>query len=554
MGTDGQPPGAPDGKTEVDPALRDAPGAASDLRLARARLAHMRHELRTPINAIIGYSELLLEEAGDRDLADFVPDLDRIREAGRTLLAQVDEVLSADKVERQADFDASAFSARLQHALRTPLSAVDGYSEMLIEEAGDRFDVVEDLERIRQGGRLLLELMDDIEWMADATEDSQDIDLRGIDGAEVLNVILAIPPVAEDDAALRTEGGRVLVVDDNATNRDLLSRRLARDGHTVSQAADGAEALGALQEADFDLVLLDIVMPRVHGFEVLRQMKGDARLAEVPVIMLSSLDDLDSVVRCIQMGADDFLPKPYEPVLLRARIGASLEKKRMRDRARSYLEVIRVEREKSDRLLLNILPPAIAARLKTGERTIADCLSDCTVLFTDLVGFTELSASLGPERLVGLLNEVFSAFDRIAFAHGLEKIKTIGDAYMAVSGLPTPRADHAVAGADAALKMVGELPGLAARLGVPLRIRVGMNSGPVVAGVIGEDKFSYDLWGDTVNTAARMESHGIPGEIHVTANTRALLADAFVLESRGGIQVKGKGLMETWLLKGRRPS
>ena len=211
------------------------------------------------------------------------------------------------------------------------------------------------------------------------------------------------------------------------------------------------------------------------------------------------------------------------------------------------------EKQTSERLLLNVLPGPIADRLKTGESLIVDKFESVSVLFADIVGFTALSSRTSPEALVTMLNEVFSAFDRLAAKHGLEKIKTIGDAYMVVAGLPEPIADHATALAHMALDMNAAIAAYAERSGSPLSIRVGIHSGSVVAGVIGEKKFIYDLWGDTVNTASRMESTGVPGRIHVSEVTYVMLRDEFDLEQREPIEVKGKGLMTTYLLIGQKP-
>nr|WP_017717105.1 adenylate/guanylate cyclase domain-containing protein [Oscillatoria sp. PCC 10802] len=217
-------------------------------------------------------------------------------------------------------------------------------------------------------------------------------------------------------------------------------------------------------------------------------------------------------------------------------------------------EALRQERENAERLLLNILPEPIADRLKHDTGSIADSFEDVTVLFADIVGFTELSATITPTELVGLLNQIFSRFDRLAEKHALEKIKTIGDAYMVVGGLPVPRKDHAEAVAEMAIDMHEEIRRLSAETGQTFHIRVGINTGPVVAGVIGLKKFIYDLWGDTVNTASRMESHGIPGGIQVTDTTYQLLRHKYEFQKRGAIKVKGKGEMVTYLLTGMATS
>ncbi|HAX80115.1 MAG TPA: histidine kinase [Cyanobacteria bacterium UBA11372] len=218
----------------------------------------------------------------------------------------------------------------------------------------------------------------------------------------------------------------------------------------------------------------------------------------------------------------------------------------------SSLKELKSEREKAEQLLLNILPQPIANRLKQEERTIADSFNEATVLFADIVGFTNLSAHTPPVELVNLLNQIFSAFDRLAEQHGLEKIKTIGDAYMVVGGIPTPGSDRAQAVAEMALDMLKAIQEFNGINRGEFNMRIGINSGPVVAGVIGLKKFIYDLWGDTVNIASRMESQGIPGCIQVTAATYALLKDKYEFSERGVIQVKGKGEMMTYLLLGRK--
>jgi adenylate cyclase len=207
--------------------------------------------------------------------------------------------------------------------------------------------------------------------------------------------------------------------------------------------------------------------------------------------------------------------------------------------------------QRSEELLLNILPPSIATRLKLRGGTIADGFPGVTVLFADLVGFTALSSRMPPERIVDMLNELFCKFDDLAGQLGLEKIKTIGDCYMVAGGLPEPRADHAEAVAEMSLLMLAIVDDMAARTGERLTIRIGIHSGPVVAGVIGKRKFIYDLWGDTVNVASRMESHGLPGEIQLSAASRALLDGKYRFRPRGVVEIKGKGEMETWLLTGR---
>ena len=220
-------------------------------------------------------------------------------------------------------------------------------------------------------------------------------------------------------------------------------------------------------------------------------------------------------------------------------------------RDRAY-KLLHLEQEKSEKLLLNILPREIAAILKNENRTIAERFEAASILFADLQGFTPLSARLTPEEAVDLLNEIYSYLDLLVEKYGLEKIRTIGDNYMVAAGVPPPRADHAQALANMALEICAYMQSRAGSGDAPLQFRVGINSGPLVAGVIGRKKFHYDVWGDTVNTASRMESHGTPGRVQVTRATYELLRDDFLFEPRGRLDIKGKGEMETWFLVGRK--
>jgi class 3 adenylate cyclase len=217
-----------------------------------------------------------------------------------------------------------------------------------------------------------------------------------------------------------------------------------------------------------------------------------------------------------------------------------------------FAESLAEERQRSERLLLNVLPRSIAARLKRQAGSIADEVAACTVVFADIVGFTRYSAGVTAQQLVAELNRVFSEFDKLVERHGLEKIKTIGDGYMAVAGLPTAAVNHAAVACEFALDMRAAMSRMAAEDGLDLHLRIGLNTGPVVAGIIGHHRFAYDLWGDTVNVASRMESHGVPDGIQVTASVVEGAGRAYVFEPIGCVEVKGKGWLQAWLLTGRR--
>ncbi|HXG46749.1 MAG TPA: adenylate/guanylate cyclase domain-containing protein, partial [Methylomirabilota bacterium] len=340
------------------------------------------------------------------------------------------------------------------------------------------------------------------------------------------------PPASPDGASFK---GRLLVVDDEPANRSLIIDSLRGEGYYIAEAADGLEAFEQMAAKPFDVIILDLEMPGMGGFEVLERMKERRSLRNIPVVIVSGWNDMDSIIHGIRAGAMDHLGKPFNPLLLRSRIDACLERKRWHDQEQAYLDQIREERHKVEQLILNILPAPIAARLQQGETTIADNFSEVTVLFADIVGFTDLSATVPPAEIVSILNEVFTSFDHLAELHGLEKIKTIGDCYMAVSGLPEPRADHAVAAARMALDIQAEIRRFNEDLNLSLQMRVGIHSGPVVAGIIGKNKFIYDLWGDTVNLASRMESHGQPGLIQVTEATFERIKGQFTPKARGSV-------------------
>jgi class 3 adenylate cyclase len=362
----------------------------------------------------------------------------------------------------------------------------------------------------------------------------------------------------------------IMIVDDSTTQRLALASLLEEEGypdlHLMSSATEALYYFSQHGAGGLDLILMDLHMPVMNGIEACRQIKVGAERRDIPIIMVTSSSETEDLKLAFEAGAIDYITKPPHQVELLARVRSALKLKNETDRRKAHeremeqlnqqLEqvlidladkhkLLQYEQEKSERLLLNILPKPVADRLKQSPEAIADRFAEVTVLFADIVGFTELSAKIMPEELVGWLNQIFSLFDGLAEKHGLEKIKTIGDAYMAVAGLPMPRSDHAQAAANMALAMQQAISTLA---GGQLKVRLGLHSGPVVAGVIGKKKFSYDLWGDTVNTASRMESHGVAGQIQVSATTYEQLKRDYQFEPRGPVSIKGKGPLDTYLL------
>ncbi|NES19131.1 MAG: response regulator [Symploca sp. SIO3E6] len=346
--------------------------------------------------------------------------------------------------------------------------------------------------------------------------------------------------------------GKILVVDDQLNNHRLLSTILTKQGYEVRKALNGKMALIGVQADPPDLILLDIRMPEIDGYEVCEQLKASEQTKEIPIIFLSALNETLDKVKAFSVGGVDYISKPFHPEEVLARVENHLTIGRLQKQLQEQNARLHQEQEKSERLLLNILPEAIAQQLKQDTSPIAEQFDEATVMFADIVGFTPLADGMSPHELVNLLNQIFSTFDELTQKHSLEKIKTIGDAYMVVGGLPRLRLDHAEAIADMALDLQQVITKFGVNQKQPFQMRIGINTGSVVAGVIGKKKFSYDLWGDAVNVASRMESSGVPGYIQVTAATYECLKGKYLLEKRGAIMVKGKGEMTTYWLKGTK--
>jgi len=362
---------------------------------------------------------------------------------------------------------------------------------------------------------------------------------------------------------------KILLVDDSNSQRLLLASMLKKQGYVDIIHTDSASKAFEILRVDdanpntsIDLILMDINMPDINGLEATKRVKELEALRDIPIIMVTASDETSDLQASFEAGAMDYIIKPPRLIELAARVRSALRLKHETDQRKereSHLKqvlaeldqqvhLLEIEKQKSEKLLLNILPPSIAARLKEGESVIADGFAEATVLFADLVDFTTLAAEVSPSELVASLNELFELFDITAENNGLEKIKTMGDAYIAVCGVPLPCEIHMESAANMALEVQSRM----LHFGGYLRVRIGIHTGPVVAGVIGTKKFTYDLWGDTVNVASRMQSSCNPGEIHVTAEIYHRLRDRYEFSACGITQVKGKGEMQTYLLLGKK--
>ena len=351
----------------------------------------------------------------------------------------------------------------------------------------------------------------------------------------------------------------ILVVDDLATNVLLLERMLRGAGYSsVSSTMDPQRVCELHRQNHYSLILLDLQMPGMDGFQVMDDLKKIETEGYLPVLVITAQPD--HKLRALQAGAKDFISKPFDLAEVLMRVHNMLEVRLLHVETKKLYDRVAAEQRVSERLLLNVLPQAIVERLKARPEVttngfpeiIADGYPEATILFAGLHDFSRLTERMPAADVVTLLNKIYSGFDAIVQKLGLEKIKIIGESYMIAAGVPVPRPDHAEAIAEAALALQQEIVRHDALNEETFSLRIGINTGPVVAGVIGQTKFSYDVWGETVNTAWHMETYGAPGHIQVNETTHARLRDKYLFEDRGEFFVKDKGDLRTYFLKGRR--
>jgi len=518
----------------------------SDKREKDALISKARHNLKNPVNAILGFSEMLIEDCEDEGYDDLLIDLKKINSAGKEVLSIIEESFSDSNLNISGS-NVAEIATKLEISIRTPLNTIVGYSELLREDTEnidiDTFN--EDLDKIIISGQAI---SNEITQIISFDPTSSDIKQKDQSSDDIKSVLASIQPLDKGEKKKVTKGS-ILVVDDNKNNTTLLKKRLEKLGNTVRVANDGMEAIKITEKSRLDLILLDIIMPNMNGYEVLGFLKKDKRYHEIPVIMLSSMDDLTSIYRCIELGADDYVTKPFDKLVLEARISACIEKKQLRDKEKILLGEIRKEKEKSDNLLLNILPKDIANRLKSGEELIADKHNEVSILFADIVEFTPQSKNLNPKELVTILNTIFSKFDDLSTKYNIEKIKTIGDNYFAVSGLRSNVKNPALNIILMAKDMIKTIKTINKTIdSMELTIRIGVHTGTIVAGVIGKNKFAYDLWGATVNKASRMESTGIKNKIQISKETYNIIKKYIMISERREVDIKGIGSTDTYII------
>jgi adenylate cyclase len=503
----------------------------------RATLSHLRHELHTPLNHIIGYSEMLLENAAEGSIGTLESRLRELHEHARQLALFVDEMLGRTRKENEIDLH--RLSAQTAEPIGSIIAAADELKAQA-QQAGAA-EAGQDLERIAAAARILRTMITD-----------------GV------NVLPAPPTHGSDTAGITVaalqpaETGSILVVDDNVENREMLSRRLARVGHRVQVVANGADALTVLRQQPIDLVLLDVLMPGMSGYEVLQRLTADEALRGIPVVMISALDEMDSVVRCIELGAEDYLPKPFDPVLLRARISACLEKKRLRDREAVHLRELadwnhkleqRVNEQVAllDRLgrLKRFFSPQLAELIVAGGAAdpLATHRRDLTVCFLDLRGFTAFAESVEPEEVMGVLREYHAEMGRLIMEHEGTLERFTGDGMMVFFNDPVPvpnAADRTVRMALAMRARVAEMIVSWRKMGYELELGIGIAQGYATIGAIGyEGRWDYGAIGTVTNLAARLCGEAKPGQILISKRLLAATAESFEVESVGELNLKG---------------
>lgn len=511
----------------------------------RIQLSTIRHELRTPLNAIIGYSEMLLEDAQELGMENIVSDLQKIQTAGHVMHNMINDFFETSKSSAKSiNLKDEKMRNKLQYDLRIPLNTVIGYCEMLQEEYDSNIiaNFGRDLKKILTSADIFLTHINAILTNAPVEADNPDSRIETPYGfAGIGGYVNDIYPISDDRPSLTSNHERsVLVVDDNRMNRDLLSRYLKRQSLDVVTAENGIQALEMINSQPFDLVLLDILMPGINGYQVLKRLKSEKAWRDIPVIMISALKDMEGVVKCIEIGADDYLPKPFNPVVLKARISNCLERKRLSDLEKEHKKIINetfgkyVSHEVRDEVLSGRIP-------LDGEK------KDVTVLFADLRGFTPLTESIPPKEMVRILNGYFSEMAPAILSRHGSILQYLGDEIYAVFGAPMPLSDHPRQAVSAALDMRKRLievnKFLEKQGDVLLSHGIGIHSGPVVAANLGSsERLTYGLVGDTVNLASRIQglTKQFNTDILVSAQSRARLADEFAVEELPATLVKGK--------------
>jgi len=545
--TEIQPPGSAPAKSPIiahrgarrsrtQGASRDPdPISAASVPLLRVQVSQLRHDLRTPMNAILGYGEMLVTEATELGIGNLLPDLQRLCEDSKRMLERITEAVPAGDADSDADIADIRVHAR--EKLLQPSHALLKQAQEAFAKIEDAHPAHPDLERLTGAASKLLALIESL-----AEPDEAQSENRSHSVAETL---IRLTPITSNAP---TGGGTLLVVDDNAMNRDLLTRQLVREGYNVFAAASGREALETLNIHNVDLVLLDVVMPEMDGIQLLEHIQRDSTLSIVPVIMTSALDEIAGVARCLEKGAVDYLTKPFEPVLLKARVRTTLEIRHLREDLRQAEQQLEDTAAVMRRLAHSIVPASVAPNLDRGEVPGSTQYPDVTAVVVYFDGIDAI-ASRRPAETTKLLSQALTAFEQRSRAKGLELTRATDRSFTVIAGAPGWSDLHADVAADIALDLhstfMTELPNVSG----PLHITIGVHSGALITGVTGDDTFVFGLWGDAVTTAAAIAAHAPGNEIYLSATTGAKLSDRFGLDAAVVIDLPGQGRLSMRRLK-----
>ena len=344
---------------------------------------------------------------------------------------------------------------------------------------------------------------------------------------------------------MNNSAARILIVDDEIFNVDYMEQEIQDLGFETVCAYDGPEALEKVSSEKPDLVLLDIMMPGMNGYEVLSRLKDDPQTRDIPVIIISALSDMHNIVRGIELGAEDYLVKPFNDVLLRARIHNSLQKRSWRLQEIQYLQQIEEEKQHVDELLHVILPEAVVLELKATNHVEPREHPNVAVLFADVVDFTPYCGQHSPQDVLSNLQALVVAYEQLAVKHSLQKIKTVGDAFMAAGGLLQPLENPVRNCVECGIEMIE----VARQIPAGWQIRVGIHYGSVIAGLVGKQQYLFDIWGDTVNLAQRMENNGKINAVNLSSAALERIHGQFNTKSLGLVEIKGKGAQEIFYIE-----
>lgn len=505
------------------------------------KLADVRGKITQHVNSL-----LLFLEPFSEDHLKHVPDmstyLQNIRDGSLLLKQETTSLLGEEALKNIETGDLSAYLTKIRHDLRNRINAIQGYAEITLEDLqkipvdGLENKIHEVISKVWQ----ILNLIDEIR----VTQLQLSPDSFGTTKKEIKEMMLS----EGGDTTLSEfhqfkEGISILIVDDIEENCHILDQYLRRIGYKNIQVAhNGSQALEMIKKDGFDLVLLDVDMPGMNGIEVLLNIKGDMIHRQILVIMVSGADTMENTIKCIKLGAEDFLSKPFNRDLLSVRIGSCVEKKWFNNKETQYRQQLEIEKQRYERLLNAIFPPTIVSELTATNEVKARFYQNVAVLFTDVVNFTKYCDTHELPEIVHNIQDLSEMCEAVAIKHKLQKIKTIGDGFLATAGMLTENKNAVLD----CLKCAEELLAQSVRLPAKWQIRAGIAFGIVIGGIVGHRQYLFDIWGDTVNTAARIQAYTEPNTIVLTKPAWEQVQTLCHSRSLGQITLKGKEPIEVF--------